>query len=472
MFTDVKKPMIAGFYGNPAYYRDYRYLHDDVTVLKNPHKGWYWHYIDNGYGRPYYRDGIGDDRMTDFPNLHHLYLRFDWGDIEKQEGVFDWSYIDEIIEEYSKYGYKFTFRPCCFETCTYESCGISYATPKWVRDKGAKGYDCKNAWQPDYADPIFLYYLEKFMAEFGRKFNGHPLVEFVDVGTYGTWGEGHTGYGCGFSYPTDVLIKHINLHLKYFPDTTVIVNDDMINASKNEDGVQCQRLLDYCVGKGLGIRDDSVLCDCYATTGYFGYDTVRTPFMFDLFYENSPVDIELQHYHLNKPEIFKDGHPLYDALRRTHATYCGFHGYPRPWLEMHPYLTERIANKLGYWYFINGAEIPECVSGYPSVVKLYIENKGFCHAYHSYVLKIKLLGQNGEEYTVFEKDGLNTAWKAESLSAETVKLDLKDVPAGDYTLCVGLFECETPIKLGFKKECIMENGFYGFDTVCVRGDVL
>ena len=29
---------------------------DDKTVLENPHKGWYWHFIDNGVFRGEYRD--------------------------------------------------------------------------------------------------------------------------------------------------------------------------------------------------------------------------------------------------------------------------------------------------------------------------------------------------------------------------------------------------------------------------------
>lgn len=198
--------------------------------MNNPHKGWYWHYIDNGFGRINYRKGVEDDYTLDFPCLNHLYLRFDWADIEKEEGIFDWYYIDEIVNKWSKYNYRFAFRVCC-----YEAGEIKYATPEWVREAGAKGYFCGNdCWQPDYGDEIFLEKLENFMKEFGKKFNGHPLVEFVDVGTYGTWGEGHTGYGSGNSFPTDVLIKHINLHLKYFPDTYVIMNDDMINASANE----------------------------------------------------------------------------------------------------------------------------------------------------------------------------------------------------------------------------------------------
>ena len=227
MFNKIQKPVMSGKYSVSKNYHDYRYLQDDKIVLNNPHKGWYWHYIDNGFGRINYRKGVEDDYTLDFPCLNHLYLRFDWADIEKEEGIFDWYYIDEIVNKWSKYNYRFAFRVCC-----YEAGEIKYATPEWVREAGAKGYFCGNdCWQPDYGDEIFLEKLENFMKEFGKKFNGHPLVEFVDVGTYGTWGEGHTGYGSGNSFPTDVLIKHINLHLKYFPDTYVIMNDDMINAS-------------------------------------------------------------------------------------------------------------------------------------------------------------------------------------------------------------------------------------------------
>lgn len=464
MYTKISKPSIEGKYTPYLYYRDYRYLQDDKRVLKNPHKGWYWHFIDNSCLKPQYRESsvIGNDDFLDFPCLNHLYLRFDWGDIEKEKGVFDWEYIDSVFKKWGDLGYKFTIRPCCYEGGT-----VQYATPEWVRLAGAKGTFCAgNAWEPDYGDKIFLSALEDFLKECSRKFNGNPLVEFVDVGSYGTWGEGHTGWGTGVSYPTAVIKKHIDLFLKYFPDTFVIINDDHINASANENGTGKQYLLDYCVGKGLGFRDDSILCECYTSTDRFGYNTVRTPFMFDRFYEQAPVDIESEHYHQISDDIFKDGFPLVEALRRTHATYCGFHGYPRPYLEKHRNLVEYVANRLGYWYFINGIEIPECVSGLPSMFKLYFENKGFCHAYNSYDFKVKLIGDNGE-YTVFCGNGINLTLSAESEKAVTVKADFAGVPAGDYTLAVGMFEGETPIKLGFKKECLTSDGFYGIDSLTV-----
>ena len=86
---------------------DLRPIADDRRIVRNPHKGWYWHYIDNGYLRDNYRVHHDPaDHLEDFPMLNHLYLRFDWGDIEKEEGVYDWSYIDSIMEEWSKFDYQ------------------------------------------------------------------------------------------------------------------------------------------------------------------------------------------------------------------------------------------------------------------------------------------------------------------------------------------------------------------------------
>ena len=63
-------------------YIDLRNMADDKTVLKNPHKGWFYHYIDNGFGRENYRNMIHEgDHLEWFPGLQNIYLRFYWADI-------------------------------------------------------------------------------------------------------------------------------------------------------------------------------------------------------------------------------------------------------------------------------------------------------------------------------------------------------------------------------------------------------
>ena len=161
--------------------------------------------------------------------------------------------------------------------------------------------------------------------------------------------------------------------------------------------------------------------------------------------------------------------PLIEALKRCHATFCGFHGYPRPWLEKWPYLAEYLANRLGYWYFLDGAQIPESVSGFDTIAKFYFTNKGFCHSYYPFKFKIKIVGENGS-FDIFSELGINQRIMAESSYEYLVKLDFKKVPAGKYLLCVGMFENDLAIKLGFKNDCLMSDGYYCIDEIFVRGE--
>ena len=163
-------------------YGDLRHLADDKTVLENPHKGWYYHFLDNGYARPAYRDRLTEGQRLTTPGLNYMYLRFDWGDIEKEEGIYDWSYLEHVLESWGALGYKFTLR-----ICTFEGANITYATPKWLIDRGVGATHVipegavssdpnlsveemkKGSYEPDYGHPLYLEKLDAFLAEHGKK---------------------------------------------------------------------------------------------------------------------------------------------------------------------------------------------------------------------------------------------------------------------------------------------------------------
>ena len=417
---------------------------DDCTVLKNPHKGWFWHYIDNGFFRPQYRAGHDpDDHLLDFPGLNHLYLRYDWGDIDQVEGHPDFSPLERIMDDWGRFGYTFSMR-----ICTYEGSPLNpFATPEYVYKAGAKGRLLKNGClEPDYGDPVFLEKLEAFLEQAGRRFNGDPRIELIDLGTFGTWGEGHTGVGSNIIYPASVIQKHMNLHRKYFPDTFLLLNDDHINAAwtgrSEEENIA---LIRSARTLGLGLQDDSVFVKPYAVAN--GYTTLRTPWLFDLFWENAPTVLEFEHYHMIAPEHFRQGLPFLEAMRRTHCTFAGFHGDPRPWLNREPYFTEYCANRLGYWYFLKGYELPVVQSGTMNLLRLWVENRGVAPAYHPYTLKVRLRGESGRFEESF--DAGNTAWASGQTSRLLLRLHPQELAAGSYGLYVGLFEKDRPVRFAF-----------------------
>ncbi len=444
-------------------YVDLRLLVDDKTVLKNPHKGWFWHFIDNGYGRPFYRDGYEDDPVLDFPGLNHLYLRFDWGDVEKEEGVYDFSYLDGIMDKWGAYGYTFALRAVTYEGDP----ALNYATPAYVFEKGARCYELENGKiQPDFADPIFLACLEKFMAALGEKYNGDPRIELIDVGTYGTWGEGHTVEGDHVIYPLEMVKTHFDLHCKYFPDTFVVCNDDHMVGRIPKGQAEVQEVLDYANARGMGVQDDSICCDYYFQMN--GYDTMRAPWAFDKLADNAPNVIEMAHYWYIKPQFesyFRDGLTAMEAYKSAHATFAGFHAYPRVWLENEYYLTEYCANRLGYWYFITGACIPELTDTVYNIITLDMENRGWARAYWPFDFKLRLKNEQGSYIIPLDAD--NRDWLPDAPFTLDLRVDARGVPAGEYDVAVGLFEGDRPVKLAIK-ETALDEGFYTIGRTTVR----
>ncbi len=452
---------------NSNFYHDLRDWTDDKRVLENPNKGWYYHYIDNGLSRPAYRDCIAEgDFLENIPGMNLIYLRIDWADIEKSDGVYDWSEIDKIINDWSTHGYKFTFR-----FVSYEGSGIKYATPQWVfSDKGAKFREIEfksgNVFEPVYDDPIFLEYLERFLKECARKFDGNPLVEYIDVSGFGTWGEFHTYMGSNIQYPFKILKYYVDMNIRCFPNTQLLCNYG-ISQSTPDIGNDRKLFIDYCSQMGLGIRCDSVNVKMYSET--FGYDSFQTPDIYSFFYNTAPVDLEHEHMRGTSNDRFRDGLSYIEALRNSHATYAGFHDWITNWYPKYKYQHEYIANRLGYWYFINGYAIPdEVTSNAKATLTIDVHNSGFAVAYIKYEAKVKLISDSGDCYDIHCSGCDNTRWQPNERCIENIQLKFSGVPTGEYKICFGLFndECKA-IEFAVKNEHV-HNGYIELGNINVK----
>lgn len=422
-------------------------LRDEKTVLLNPHKGWYWHYIDCGYSRPRYRDDdslIGDP--SSFP-CRQLYLRFDWCDINPEENVWDFSYLDSIMDQWGKQGYTFSMRMCCFQTEVMRWGNNQRATPAYVRQR-ARGFQLENnAWEPDYADPYFLQMVEKTLNKLGEHYNHDPRLAFVDVGSFGRYGEGHTTNGL---YGLDILRQHIAITRKAFPDKLVLVNDDLLrhNPDATDD------LIAYCLENGVGIRDDSICVESHARRSP-GYDTIHSPRLFDPFYPNFPVDIEFAHGELIPEDVWQDGYPAIAALQRTHATYAGFHDYPGRFLERNQGFVNYCANRLGYWFRPDSLELNADGSGCVTV-----ENMGWANAYHPYRMLLRLRNSNGVHYDLGVIADARD-WNCGEIITSSFRICLEGIPKGTYFVEFALLDEDLNcyIKLALQETCHRNNWY-------------
>jgi hypothetical protein len=461
---------------------------DTETVLKNPHKGWYHHYFDNGISKYLTRT---DKDLDKFPGMDHLYLRVPWSLLEPQQGQINWKLLDDIVEKWKAKGYSFSFRITCKETSE------PYATPEWVRVAGAKGQFVNNwgkeTWQPDYGDRIFLQHLEAFHKAFAARYDGKPWVEYVDIGSYGDWGEGHNSPSGRGKWSLDILKKHIELHRRWYKNTRLFISEDIVTEGVL-DGSGAT-LADYIIEQDISFRDDSILVGWYvrnhATT-----HSVRSPELFARVYNSRPTLLETQHYSSIKDQgrdgtwsgkdgTQKGGCLLEEAVKLTRATWLGYHGRADEYLRDNPSLVCRLANLVGYWYFPVQVQLPDrpLKRGRRYAVKITWRNRGVAPAYHRFTPYLKISGANGKATTANALHSDNRMWKPTGGKDSTINdvtetywLDVPDHLRAGQTYQVSIRmqeehskgEFTRPVYLGMKAETKDAENFYALGTVQIE----
>ena len=167
---------------------------EDESIFRNPGQGW----LKFGPAMPPIEESL--------VNYGAGYERFEWSQIEPEEGKYNWEIIDRCLRNWQKAGYPFYFR---IMVANYHSVS-GYCTPKWVFKKGAKEIEIKPLeddvnykasrndpfWKikrttPEFDDEILIAEHEKFIKALAARYDGHPALGGVDIGSYGNWGEWH-----------------------------------------------------------------------------------------------------------------------------------------------------------------------------------------------------------------------------------------------------------------------------------------
>ena len=455
---------------------------DTVRPLANPDKGWYHHMLDNGIGKYLLKD---ESELKEFPGMDHLYLRLAWAYLEPKEGKFDWSYIDDIVKKYVPLGYGISFRISCKETggkpnsVPEEVNGVFYATPSWVERAGAKGvvptkYGSKS-WTPDWDDPVFLEKLDNFHRAFAAKYDGKPWVRYIDVGSIGEWGEGHTNNSTRIPPSVEEVKANMDIYLKNYKKTQLVVTDDLLYYNKNEKDVKT--LYDYAVANGFTLRDDSPMVKYYVEKMIKTW-SVSHPHFYTPLYLQKPIVFESEHYPTvkrnglwlgknGKDTILSVGYSgakiFREAIKLEHATYIGFHGYAGEYLTDNPDPVREMLNLCGYWYFPKSLTIKDVIK---SSLQFEIEwlNKGVAPAYSVYQLKGKLTSVNRPGKPVYfdiQNSG-NKNWFPDVPITETYSTEFKEKLKGTYTLAIQLSDTRSgrPVEIGLKEQLRDSEGYY------------
>ena len=382
------------------------------TLFANPGQGWMSHQ----------RDSL---RLPVSVN----YLRFDWARAEPEAGRFDWQFIDDALAAGKSNDVAIAMRVI---TANAHSENY-YSSPKWLFDLGCKGFEYTvggddptsggkriTRIEPDYADPIYLAEQEKFIAALGRRYDGNPHVEFLDIGSYGIWGEWHT------QHPASAAVRRqiVDIYLQAFPKTPLVfMSDDA-------------EVMGYALAHGTGFRRDGVGSPWHeqnwiGSKRYAGVSGMAET------WKHAPVVFEW----FGSYSYLKSKNWSFDAavnfMLSNHVTLINdtLGEYPpaaRPQVE-------KLARLAGYRFVLREVTHEKtAVRGATLPVTMTWANVGVGKLYRAYQLQLALEDSSGHFSCFFPSDADPRDWlPGERIVAAALPIPAT-VPPGEYTLMLAL----------------------------------
>jgi hypothetical protein len=316
----------------------------------------------------------------DFPGASIAYCRWYWDAIEPEHGKFRWDIIDLAIKEAREHGQRLAIR-----LMPYDEAGHS-PIPRWYQESGARRANKPTdkdgkIWQPDFSDPLYLKYWGELVAEAGKRYDGNPVLDSVDISSVGYWGEGWSPY----MPPLPDQKALIDIWIAAFPHTELLMNFDEPEA------------LAYGASQGAGWR-----LDCLGDMRTSSANKYFEPEMLDIYPQQvvrTGIQNVWQHHAVSletcgTPSSWKrDGYDVTYILEqalRWHITSLNVKSSPIPaeWKKQ----FEDFQRQMGYRFILRRLEYPKVAqAGAEMPVHMWWLNAGVAPIYREYQLAIELM---------------------------------------------------------------------------------
>lgn len=426
-------------------------------IAENPGKGWV----------RYRSDYAESEDVLQYVSVG--YNRFNWNQIEIQEGVYDWSVIDEFINKWDLMGKKAAFGIACASSTN----SASYLTPKWVFDAGAKYTMANNGTQfvPVWNDEIFLSKLENFTKALALRYDGDPRIAFIDVRSYGNFGETHTSELSGsVALSANDEKRHIDIAAKYFKQTQLMI----CTANTAEQGIKTE----YAVNKGIGLRSDSILSGNYSEIHKLDDAYAKEPTVFEFVNSYGSMKSAADNYgspsndngHWNEERYllsFFTGKPSYMDLGQYNNDSQSFVNDNRELIEL-------LSNKMGYHFVLKEMSLPVKIDeGKAFTLNAEWVNKGVTPLYEECYPAIALLDENNRVIDKCWLDGFSPKnWLPNTDVTDSAEVKFSAINGDSVKLAIGLFSKKTDSSPSYRignynstddKWYIVANGIKGDD---------
>jgi len=225
--------------------------------------------------------------VIDNPHIIGAFFQVIWSEVEKENGVCDWSQLDQWIKPWLEGNKRIAIRIMWSTSGYWPKPYYKTPTPNWVWQKGAKFafHEPSGTEIPLIWDPIYEKYAWRFLEQFAARYDDNPNLLFVDVTPgaetnpyrFGTINRRYPEFkeefikaktSDGRSYTEELWLETV----KEWVDTSdSIFRNSPLLVTLNTGGLQTNHMAaigDYCVSKGFYVGQNGLRGSSY--TGSVG----------------------------------------------------------------------------------------------------------------------------------------------------------------------------------------------------------
>ena len=204
------------------------------------------------------------EKISSLPFVDVLYIRCDWRNVQKLPGRLDLDPVWQLTLDAAKAkGLRVAFR---IQLSNYSFQPEKVALPEFLLDRvplvkiGRMPHSEGEFREPRYDHPEFQKAFADLNDLLAARFEGDPIIEWMDLMQYGFWGEGHTSdYPSPFpDYLTaeKTFVSMTERQLTSWKKTPVAVNTqpDISNIGN-------RTVIDMAVRAGAWLRSDSIIVE-------------------------------------------------------------------------------------------------------------------------------------------------------------------------------------------------------------------
>ncbi len=386
------------------------------------------------------------------------YFRWMWEQVEPQEGEYDWDFIDHHLARARENGQTLEFRIMLEWPGEYDV-GI----PQWLVDKGVnlRLTNCENEdyYSPDLEDPIIKDYHSKLIMALGDRYDGHPDLGSVDIGSVGLWGEWHEYCHPELMPRREELTAIYNLYYESFPNTPLVALVD------DKEGIQ------YAAQKGRSAWRG----DCWGNylpdgKGWNHHKNSYWPAdqLIPDAWKNGPVALEscgtMKGWYAENNAITQI---VNDAIS-WHATLA--HNKSDFIPEKFKSEIERLVMKLGFRLVLRKINCEKNVeSGSKNIISLDWENLGIAPPYRDHRIAMRLRDSEDIIHAFYISDKSIRGWLPGTKSIEIEYQIPEELASETYTMELGLVFHNSPDRIvPIANEGKTDDGWYVVGDMIIK----